>query len=457
MSYSSLGSGQAIKSIDEIEDFFDKENIIDPRNGTLMEMDALSLYCIAEFESRPEIQERVIKAVFANLKASRTKQFWCHNPWNCNEIHLRFTSSAIRLLLIDSTCSGQHFSYEMKENLLLKHLSYNEKLSRGTWFLHDSVEASDMDYPSPHILNRKLGSSEGNMLILNTHIDTLITCLIYNREKKSNIINNKVNEGLIALDFFIEGSKNIPKPIQALEHVCRKLMFSLIGKKKLTQRLLGRVIKELYYFRLRLFLKKKWNFYFFDDGYTERDLCLKVPNFEYHLVNIWDISRFLNWVLLDKTYSNNLKNLDLLKSILLKGLDYALSDDFFQILKRSSVSDAMLSQLLETIILTARLGLIKEKYITTFFHYRGEVAPSPGLLGFDPVISGVNYLRKIQRIKKEIKYIGNLDIIPFPDDTFLLINFDNIEIDLDKVPYKCVWSSKSVNKVIPPNTMTLFK
>ena len=102
------------------------------------------------------------------------------------EIHMRFTSAAIRLLA-EAFADGLIDNPRIVLDALKRHLSFAEDLVHGTWFLHDLLERPEAGLPNPRgaagrISNHAWGSSTTNCLVLNTHIDTVSTCIYLLKE-----------------------------------------------------------------------------------------------------------------------------------------------------------------------------------------------------------------------------------------------------------------------------------
>lgn len=291
-----LGSGSLVELPTDVDSFVRNGYLIDRRNGSLMEMDAIGLYSIAEIlKEKDKIRNLVINGICTNLNASKDFGFWKHGVWGHDEVHLRFTSSALRLLLLIDNSQELHHGLD-KNELLLKHLEYSELLDEGRWFFHDSIEPSCASYPQAHINNKCLGSSLGNMMILNTHLDTMTTLLMYQYSCHDKAIDAYITDSIKALDFYIESASKLPLAFEKIDGIIRNNYLKLFGNKKLVSKIIRGGLSVLYYRKIRLLFKKVYNVALFSDGYIERDLCLGGPSFDYHVVNIWDLARVLTWL-----------------------------------------------------------------------------------------------------------------------------------------------------------------
>ena len=200
--------------------------VIDRRNNTPMEMNAYSLYLglraletmtKADYQTeRREIVEAVIK------RMQSCGGFWSHGAitGSYKEVHMRFTAAAIRLL-VEAFGDGIISNSSTIVGALKKHLSFSERLTFGTWFFHDSIEQYSLEecsaqFPTwtPPMRSIVWGSSNGNCLVLNTHIDTLITILqVLHRielddEDRQFLLTN-LYAGLVALKTVLSPSQNV--------------------------------------------------------------------------------------------------------------------------------------------------------------------------------------------------------------------------------------------------------
>ena len=184
ITFTLIGSCLPINVPSEVEKVCYKDRLIDRRDNSPMEMDGYSLYlALKAYEIRysSDLYDEKTEIVSALLeRLHQCGGFWSHGKWTANkeEIHLRFTSAAIRLL-VEAYIDGIIKDTFLIKRLLYNHLKYSEKLDMGEWFLHDSFESEihNLHYPSHFSKNNQWGSSYRNLLVLNTHIDTLNTLL----------------------------------------------------------------------------------------------------------------------------------------------------------------------------------------------------------------------------------------------------------------------------------------
>ena len=183
---------------DDLECFFNDCILIDRRNHKPMEMDAYSLYlALKSLEQNYSIdykpyRKKILDSILQRYHACG--EFWNHSHWTSSsrEVHLRFTSWAIRLL-IEAFRDNLFNDPEIIISALRKQISFHERLQSNTlWFLHDSLETDTYNgsYPQNLQSNEVFGSSINNTMTLNTHLDTLTTLLLALREIKFVPKNN---------------------------------------------------------------------------------------------------------------------------------------------------------------------------------------------------------------------------------------------------------------------------
>lgn len=425
--YTIIGSNKTTDLESDLEQFFKGEFLIDPRNSTKMEMDAYSIYSLAEGLNKDDLKTRLINGLYKNLELRKNKKFWVHNVWECDEIHFRFTSAALRILLYNK---AKEF-FEEKEvdriDLLFTHISYKESLIKGQWFLHDSIEYDGLKYPSKHLKNNKLGSKFSNMLVYNTHFDTLITCMMYQKIVGINL-NNEIKDALVALDFLLSNINVIPKGWSWFDKSIREFGFRFTGKRDVTSRIIYKIINNVYYKGIRSKLKENYNVFWHNDGFLERDMCQLVANHHYHVVNIWDFAKLLTWLNeldLNDQFASYIK----IKEKLNKGIEYALTQTYLNFCLTHRDRDALVCHLLETLILASGLNMSNDISKDNYFKLREMVKPTPGILGFDMVISGIDCAERKNRFFEKNNY-QNLDVVPLVNGGYFIANRSNYSVEV---------------------------
>ena len=237
-----LGSCKVVDWPTEIACFFKGEHVVDPRNGSLMEMDALSIYHFANFYQDKELARKCVLGVLNNLG---NKDFWEHGAWGFKEVHLRFTSSALRLLLITNENHNELINEERLISLLEKHSEFHERLSSGIWFYHDSIESDNLSYYPLWEGIDFLSATPKNKLILNTHLDTLTTLLIAcNMLALPASLHNMVDEGLNALEAYWKESIKVNGWFNLLDLWVTSIYSFFIGRRGRISKKLQLIIKQ---------------------------------------------------------------------------------------------------------------------------------------------------------------------------------------------------------------------
>ena len=371
--------------------------LVDPRNGTPMEMDGYSAYLALKAIERatgttltPE-KSRLLDAVLRRLDGSIPD--FGHGAWtgSNDEIHMRFTAAAVRLLsealrdglLADTTALLRAFRY---------HLSFREPIGFGTWFLHDSLEKGAVREANvgKRTRNRAWGSSIENNLVLNTHLDTLTTALDV-LPLLSPIETAKlepiVESGLAALKGVLGAPGRVWARLSRIDHVARDLMFRAYGSKGLAARLLRSVLVRIYY-PARARFRAAWPVFAMGDGYLERDISLRGRALEYHMVNVYDLARFAQKMRSSK-FASHARLIGMCEALADRGLDYAVRSSYWHYVTWSMASSSRAIILCEAILLRLayrRDQQIPRHWLDAYCEIRRRLAPSPAILGYDPFV-----------------------------------------------------------------------
>jgi len=393
-----VGSFQSADLPGELDQFFRDGVLVDRRNGTPMEMDAYSLYLgLKAIEARSgadldQQRRRLVEAVLSRLRAK--DGFWAHGAWTGkdNEVHMRFTAAAIRLL-VEAQRDGLPPLPETIVGALKKHLSYSERLPSGVWFYHDSLEVPGL---SDHYRNANRfhawGGSRENCLVLNTHLDTIATVLhvldhVEMSEQDRAWFVAQVNQGLASLAMVLDDKPSllwaVLGPIDALVRMIlfrTMLRFPKLGGK------LNRVASKTYY-RARLFLKQRSPRFALFDGYIERDIGLGGTAFEYHLVNIYDLARFLNQARISR-FAVDARLLDSCAKLVDRGIDHAVRSAYRDCWRETFKTNCRATLLCETILArlaTLPAGEVPRHWVSAYCEVRRKLPPTPALMGYDPL------------------------------------------------------------------------
>jgi len=416
--------------------------LCDPRNGSPMEMDAYSVYlalkglekttCSQYLAERSQICDALLR------RLSDCGGFWRHGAWTKSEteIHMRFTAAAIRLL-VEAFEDGLIASPGIIVETLKRHLAYSEPLTRGTWFLHDSLEhaSADLPYPQKRLSNTAFGSSHRNCLALNTHVDTISTILnvlqrIPLSTAERNFFTRAAVSGLAALDLVLGRSRSpFWRPFSAFDRLMRTMAFRSSGPgggpagQRIKRKIYGFIRRT--WFPLRQHIRSQLPAFAFPDGYIERDIALAGTSFEYHLVNVYDLARLLIQ-LREYPLAGHAALLRRCGSLIDAGLDYAIRTSYFDFLIASTRENARAILLCEAIL--ARLSTRGEKtapphWARAYCIIRQLLPPSPAILGYDPFTvmeADVRGERDIMRLRsgKSLSVDRTGERILFAGETF---------------------------------------
>jgi len=170
-----------------------------------------------------------------------------------------------------------------------------DKTDLGQWFLHDELEQSEAGMrqsPFTWKASRVLGKSPTNMLVLNTHLDTLIGLDRYRRER-----------GDATLDELLDSAHGAAmrvlalRPAEALYRMVAKVLYLTFlppekaARLPFLQRALKRVGWKWLAPRLHL-LKTAFPRLVFPGGFIDRAVSLKGVSDAYQPINLMDLLRF---------------------------------------------------------------------------------------------------------------------------------------------------------------------
>jgi len=433
-----IGSFRNLELPADFDHLFRDGVLVDPRNGAPMEMDAYSAYlalkAIERVHRADYSRERKILADAIIARMQDCGGFWRHGAWTGShrEIHMRFTAAALRLLC-EALSDRIVISPSLLTEALKKHLLHSDKLEKGTWFLHDSLEKADTGvmHPQRPIKNRAIGSSAENCLVLNTHVDTLCTLIFVLKKIRMHEVDrvffrSKLASGLLALNAALNINQGILwRQFAKFDVIMRKALFRLYSQQPSSasfaiffQKVCRALIIRLY-FPVRQRIRSRLHGFIFPDGYIERDIALDGTGFEYHLVNIYDLSRFLIQAN-ELAFEIDPSLIDQCTRIIDKGIEYAINTSYWAYLIASSQDSGRAILLCETIL--ARLATKKdnEPIPQSWIHAycvlrRAASARSAAILGYDPFI--------VAELDRDSISRENWDVLK-------LRNGNNIAIDL---------------------------
>jgi hypothetical protein len=392
-----VGSCFAAKLPEELDLFFENGVLIDRRNRTPMEMDGYSLYLVLiaiERISGRDLRSERTRLVEAIVARFRTKGFWPHGAWtrSDNEIHMRFTAAAIRLL-IEASDEGLLNDRGIIVEALKKHVEYSEGISSGLWFLHDSLEVPGN---SDHYRNanrfRAWGATSENCLVLNTHLDTLATLLQFLErcevdDNDRRFFQAKINSGLSSLHAVL--AARIParwRILGTFDSIVRSIFFQTFARQSSINRFVQRVVRR--YFRVRRIFKCAHPHFVMSDGYLERDIGLNGTAFEYHTANVYDLARLSAQL----RKSDDHRDTALIKQcedLVDAGLNYATRTSYKCYWRAAMEENGKPILLCEAIL--ARLATMPDRasipqaWISAYCEIRRRTPPSAAIVGYDPL------------------------------------------------------------------------
>ncbi|REL30216.1 hypothetical protein [Thalassotalea euphylliae] len=476
-----LGSCTVVAWPKDITAFFKNGHAIDPRNGSQMEMDALSIYHFANFSNDDKLKTLCVEGVHNNLAGN---SFWRHGVWGHEEVHLRFTSSALRLLLLEqqnySQSDGsqksatliastkraryQKTAKQQVIELLTKHCDFHERIGSGVWFYHDSIESGELPfYPQWHG-DDFLNASASNKLILNTQLDTLTTLLIANKTLElPTPLSAMIDDGLDALEAYWQASINEKGWFNVLDSMMTAIYSVFLGRKGRITKKLQLVIKQFYYNKFRLKVKQCKPIRSFKSGFQERDIRLTGGALEYHVVNIWDMCKLLLWLKVNNVQRPTLET-NLLAEIR-SGLAYLHRSTFYKsFMKRVGQTNGFCNEALESIILALYLGIREQWLVSLYIEICSYSPPSAGVLGIDPIVTGrisdtftddIAGNKSIDSIHKS--YLAGISEVSMFDGTKILINTNKEAFMYEFDDTSLVWSNRNQKdkRMAPSSVMIL--
>lgn len=396
----------------DLATFYRDGVLIDRRNGTPMEMDSYSLYlALKALELRDRRSYENERAMLVHTVLRRMEAcggFWFHGPWTKSEkeVHLRFSAAAIRLF-VDALKDGILADPQIIVRTLRKHLSFREEIEFGTWFLHDSLEQKGVwpHHPNRLVANNIWKSSDNNCLVLNTHVNTLVTSLYVLNNVLLSLEDTKFIAGLVRSGLASLNEVLKVRWTTEAEQFCRfdKLVRDCLFRtysddgswiRTLWKKALRKGIHKLF-FSARQFAQVHFPTFAFGDGYLGRDIGLPGDAFEYHYINAYDLVRLL----IQLAEWNEPEDSTLTQrcgTLIDLAITYAIESDYWHYFKSSmwhtgrpkAWQTGRPMALCELIL--ARLGttskLPPDSWVRAYCFVRRSLPPTPALLGHDPLI-----------------------------------------------------------------------
>lgn len=362
-------------------------------------MDAYSAYlalkaCDDGGEVNRAARQRIVEVIEARRQACGG--LWRHGVWApaAEEIHLRFTAAALRLL-VEAHVDGLYPNVPALATTLKAHLSHAEQLDIGPWFLHDSLECPEfaehaLEKPWP---NQLWGSTLGNCLVLNTHIDTLLTLYdVLARVALSAEDREDLTNLAQAATMTLERSLAASPPwwwgvFGMIDSLARGFLLNNPQPKSRIANIVKWRIVINGWFRLRRRVKARAGIFVFGDGYLERDISLLGYFMDYHVYNLHDLVRLVRCTDRSAPLAAALRKRIL--AIVGDAIDYACRApyaDFVIAGTRENGRAAVLAEAIKAWRTLSPDGSVPAAWTAMAERIAQIVPPTPALMGYDPFI-----------------------------------------------------------------------
>lgn len=265
------------------------------------ELDACALYV-----TLAGLERATGKRLYAHLKRQvvlsvidrqRADGGWAHGEWTPNmESHYRLVNAAVLMLAMYLEEDDDERVRDAARKGAAFLVGRANRIDPGVWFMHDSLEGSPegiAQYPFPYSRSTALGKSASNMLILNTHLDTLVTLerlarssagqpyaaeMASARAAARTVIGLAPASWLYGPLFRILDLTLLPKQ-QAM-----RLPVHLRALKRAGWKYLAPMLHRFKALFPRLVMP---------NGYIDRALCQEGFSTRYQSVHVWDLVRYL--------------------------------------------------------------------------------------------------------------------------------------------------------------------
>lgn len=239
------------------------------------------------------LKEQLLLSVLARQSSDGG---WHHGEWSEDmEAHLRLNGSAIHLLmdsLDERDDAAVRQALERAVSFVARH---RDETAVGVWFLHDSLELTEAAMkktPFRWQASRVLGKSVSNMLVLNTHLDTMVLI-----DRYRQVTGDARYQGLV------DSAKNATHAVlnlRPLESVYRLLLrlvrLNLLPlQAQMSLPLPLRALKRIGWQWLRpnfFRLTARFPRFVMPGGYIERAVTLRGMADDYHSINVMDLGRY---------------------------------------------------------------------------------------------------------------------------------------------------------------------
>ena len=251
------------------------------------------------------LQQQLLLAVLARQDADGGFR---HGEWtNARESHYRLHASAMHLMMDTLSAAPDPAVHSALSRAMAYACRQRDRTALGDWFLHDELElsADGMNAgPFKWIASTACGKSPTNMLVLNTHLDTLVALLRY-RELSGDRDYDALIDSARAAALGVLALRPMEGPY--------RLLFALLAPTFLPTRraaalsLPRRALKRLawrYLLPLLPRLKARYPRLVMPGGYVDRDLSLQTWSHRYLTVNSMDLARLARRLPQDAEFMN---------------------------------------------------------------------------------------------------------------------------------------------------------
>ena len=265
------------------------------------ELDAWALYVILAGLERATgkrlyglLKRQVVLSVVARQAGDGG---WYHGEWTvAMESHYRLVNAAVLMLeaYLEEDNDDQVRASLAKGVAFL--VNRSQKLDVGVWFLHDSLEGDSdgiRQYPFPWSSSSALGKAESNLLVLNTHLDSVIALDRYARatgNEQYAAINRSAHQATLAV-LGLSAAEWLYRPL------FRILDLTLLPKERaMALPVHLRAIKRAgwkYLVPILHRIKAVFPRLVMPGGFIDRGLCQRGFSTRYQSVNVWDLVRYL--------------------------------------------------------------------------------------------------------------------------------------------------------------------
>ncbi len=264
------------------------------------ELDAYALYVI-----HSGLEASTGKTLYGLLKAQliisvidRQKDDggWYHGEWTDRmESHYRLCCAGIHMLAAEFEANADERVLASLEKAVAFISGRAQTTDAGVWFVHDSLEADDESircYPFRWTSSRAFGKARSNMLILNTHLDSIVALDRYREVTGDQQYITQVTSACNAAEAVFK-----QRPAEWLYRILFRILdLSLYPKNEALKLPIPiRVAKRVGWKYLAPNLhriKALWPRVIMPNGYIERSLTQAGHSTRYQSVHVWDLIRF---------------------------------------------------------------------------------------------------------------------------------------------------------------------